>query len=83
MLLFVRLFVLRSLSCYKHDVGTLLWLNAEALERAPTPLFGRLVQCSTHGHSFARLTQYIYIYVCVCVCVCVCVYTLHVLTVHG
>ena len=26
-----------------HDMGTLSWLNVEALERAPTPLFGELV----------------------------------------
>ena len=30
------------------------------LERAPTPLFGRLVRCSTRGHSFARL-RYMYV----------------------
>ena len=26
-----------------HNMGTLSWLNVEALERAPTPLFGELV----------------------------------------
>ena len=26
--------------------GTLSWLNVETLERAPIPLFGRLVRCS-------------------------------------
>ena len=43
-------------------MGDLLWLNAETLKRAPTPLFGRLVRCSAHGCSFARLqyTQIIY-----------------------
>ena len=30
---------------------TLLWLNAETLERVPTPFFGKLVRCSTHGRS--------------------------------
>ena len=33
----------------------LLWLNAETLERVLTPLIGRLVRCSGHGRSFARL----------------------------
>ena len=36
-------------------MGTLLWLNAVTLKRAPTPLFGRLVRCSAHGRSFVRL----------------------------
>ena len=39
----------------KHDVGALSWLNAETVEREPTPLFGRLVRCSAHGSFFARL----------------------------
>ena len=26
-----------ALSCYKHDIGTLSWLNAETLEGVPTP----------------------------------------------
>ena len=30
-------------------------LFAETVERAPTPLFGRLVRCSTHEPFFARL----------------------------
>ena len=42
-------------SCCKHDVGALSWLNAETVERAPTPHFGRLVKCSTHGPFFTRL----------------------------
>ena len=46
---------LRALSHCKYDMGTLLWLIVEAFERAPTPLFGGLVRCSAHGHSFARL----------------------------
>ena len=29
-----------------HDMGTLSWLNAEPLERVPTPLVGRLLRCS-------------------------------------
>ena len=51
---------LRALNHWKHDMGTLLWLNAETLRRAPTPLFGRLVRCSTHGHSFCETV------VCMC-----------------
>ena len=39
-------------------VGALSRLNAETLERAPTPLFGEKVRCSTHGRTFARV-QYI------------------------
>ena len=67
-LLMARLYVIvcqiiasKVLSCHQHDIGTLSWISA--LERAPTPLFGRLVRCSTHGCSFVRLR-----YVCVCVC---------------
>ena len=41
--------------CCKHDMDTLSWLNAKILRRAPTLLFGRLVRCSVHGHSFRRL----------------------------
>ena len=51
-------FVLRASSHCKHDMGALSWLNAEAFERAPIPLFGRLVRCSTHGLSFTRLWYY-------------------------
>ena len=36
-------------------VGALLRLNAETLERAPTPLFGEKVRCSAHGRTFARV----------------------------
>ena len=54
-LLFVQLFASITLSRCKCDMGTLSWLNAETLERAPTPLLGRLVRCSAHGQSFARL----------------------------
>ena len=39
----------------KHDAGALSWLKVEILKRAPTPCFGRLVRCSAHGCSFARL----------------------------
>ena len=56
MLFCVQLFASRS-RC-KHDVGALSWLNAETVERAPTPLFGRLVRCSAHGPFFARLRVY-------------------------
>ena len=41
-LLFVRLFASKASSSGKHDMGALSWLNVETLERAPTPLFGRL-----------------------------------------
>ena len=51
----VKLFASRASSCYKHDIGTLSWLNLETLKRALTPLFTRTVRCSTHGHSFVRL----------------------------
>ena len=53
-LLIVQLFALRASSYRKHDMGGLSWLNAETFERAPTPLFGRLVKCSAHGCSFTR-----------------------------
>ena len=33
----VQLFASRALSHCKHDVGALSWLNAETIERAPTP----------------------------------------------
>ena len=39
----------------KCDMGTLSWLNAGTLERTPTPLIDRLVRCSIHEHSLARL----------------------------
>ena len=39
----------------KCDMGTLSWLNAGTLERAPTTLFDRLVRCSIHEHSLAIL----------------------------
>ena len=57
-LFFVELFASRALSCCKHNMGALSWLNAETLERAPTPLFDR---CCAHGHSFLRLryTKYL------------------------
>ena len=42
---------LRASSHCKHDMGTLSWLNVEALKRVPTSLFGGLVWCSTHGRS--------------------------------
>ena len=42
----VQLFALRALSHCKHDMGTLPRLNAETLEMAPTPLFGRFVRCT-------------------------------------
>ena len=48
------------MSWCKHTyMGALSWLNAETLERAPTPVFGRLVRCSTHGRSIMRL-QYLF-----------------------
>ena len=36
-------------------MGALSRLNAETLERAPTPLFGEKVRCSAHGRTFARV----------------------------
>ena len=54
-LLFVQLFASRASSRCKQDMGALSWFNAETPERVPTPLFGRLVRCSTHGPFFARL----------------------------
>ena len=76
--LYVILFASRALSSCKHDVGTLSWLNAETVERAPTPLFGRLVRCSAHGPFFGRLRyiptfcpliaftrEYWYLWVCI------------------
>ena len=37
--------------------GALSWLKVRTLERAPAPLFGRLVQCYTHGCSFTVYTK--------------------------
>ena len=34
-LLFIQLFASRTLSCYKHDMGALSWLNA--LKECPAP----------------------------------------------
>ena len=39
----------------KHDMDALSWLSVETLERAVTPLIHKLVRCSAHGCSFARL----------------------------
>ena len=50
----VQLFASRASSRCKHDV-VLFRGYAETVERAPTPLFGRLVRCSAHGPFFARL----------------------------
>ena len=36
------------------------------LEKAPTPLFGRLVRCSTHGRSFSKLIEWGFSFRCVC-----------------
>ena len=38
-LLFVQPFALRAcaLSCCKHDIDPILWLNVKTLKRAPTP----------------------------------------------
>ena len=36
----------------EHDMGALLWLNAEIFKRASTPLFSGLVRCSAHGPLF-------------------------------
>ena len=47
-----------SLRGHQVAVGALSRLDAVALERASTPLFGRLVRCSAHGRSFTSL-QYI------------------------
>ena len=54
-LLFVQLVASRASSRCKQDMGALSWFNAETPERAPIPLFGRLVRCSAHGPFFARL----------------------------
>ena len=42
-----QLFASRVLSHWKHNLGALSWLNAEALERAPTPLL--VCICQFHG----------------------------------
>ena len=65
MLILVHLFALRASSRCKYDMGAHLWLNAEALERAPTTLFDGLVRCSAHGRSivglqYASLTLILY-----------------------
>ena len=42
-------------------MDALLWLNAETLKRAPTPLFGRRVKCSALGalsQDYGRCTQH-------------------------
>ena len=54
-IVFLQLFAFRALSQCKHDMGALLWLNAETLEIAPAPLFDRLVRFSAHERSFVRL----------------------------
>ena len=51
-------FASRTLSHCKHDIGTLLWLNAGTVERVPNPLFDGFVRCSAHGHPFVRLWYY-------------------------
>ena len=56
---FVCNYLFRGLQFAEYDVGALSWLNAETVKRAPTPLFGRLVRCSTHGPFFVRL-RYMY-----------------------
>ena len=38
-----------------YDMGALLWLNVETLERTLTTLLGRLVRCSAHGQFFVTL----------------------------
>ena len=38
----VQLFFSRALSHCKHDMGALSWLNAETVERVPTPLLADL-----------------------------------------
>ena len=70
MLLFVQLLASRAFICYKHDMGTLSWLNVELLKtfwqtcrwhsfavNITWALFHgfRLVRCSVHGRSFGRL----------------------------
>ena len=40
-------------------MNALSYLNAEALDRVPTPHIVGLVKCSAHGRSFVRL-QYNY-----------------------
>ena len=55
MLLFVQLFVSRAYTRCKLDTGALSLLNAEALERAPTPLFGWPVRHLTHGVFFHKI----------------------------
>ena len=52
--LHVAIQIVHSIICF-DDRGALLWLNAETLERAPTPSFGTLVRCSNHGRSFVWL----------------------------
>ena len=51
----LQLFALRASSCCKHDMVALSWLNAETLKKTPTALLGRLIRCSTHGHSLVRI----------------------------
>ena len=57
----MQLFASRASSRCKHDVCALSWLNVETVKRAPTPLFGRLVRCYTHGPFFERLWYIIHI----------------------
>ena len=52
----VQLSASRASSHCKYDMGSLSWLNAETVERAPISLLiGRLVTYSTHGPFFGRL----------------------------
>ena len=43
-LLLVKIFALKASSYCNHDMGALLWLNPETLERMLIPLSGRLVR---------------------------------------
>ena len=54
---FVCNYLLRGLRvAVNMTLGALSWLNAETVERAPTPLFGKLVRCSAMGLFFRETT---------------------------
>ena len=50
MLMFIQLFASRALSRCKHVLGTLLWLNAETLKRAPTSPLCKVLRAWTLFH---------------------------------
>ena len=53
-----QLFASRVSSRCKQDMGTLSWLHVETLNRAPTPLYGRLVRLHVETLNRAPIPLY-------------------------